>query len=277
MDDRNTHQRSEVWSERADDYDAMFVPFSVGVAAAALARLELQPGERFLDMAAGTGAVTLQAAATGAEVVAIDFAEGMLARLRAALARSGIDGVEAHQMEGQRLTFADGSFDAAGSNLGLIFFPDRARGLLELHRVLRPGGRAFVTSLASGEGSSPLASLTFRAILEVAPDFRPNDAPRTVTLATPDEMTTALEDAGFAEARCERTTVPFPVADPAEFWRRWSLRAPPTAWLMAQLPSDLHEAAGRRFVQLFADVEDRDFTTAALIGLGRRAGPAAAP
>lgn len=58
MTEQPHHQRPSTWSEEARDYEGVFVPFSERVAEAALDRLELEPGERFLDVTAGTGAVT---------------------------------------------------------------------------------------------------------------------------------------------------------------------------------------------------------------------------
>jgi demethylmenaquinone methyltransferase/2-methoxy-6-polyprenyl-1,4-benzoquinol methylase len=96
-------------------------------------------GMRILDLAAGTGTSSLPFAKAGAAVVAADFSLGMLrqGRLRhPELALVAGDGLA--------LPFADGVFDAATISFGLRNLVDRAAGLVELRRVVRPGGRLVV-------------------------------------------------------------------------------------------------------------------------------------
>ena len=101
---------------------------------------------RVLDIATGTGlAAEAAAAAVGpsGHVVAADISPAMLERARERL--GGLPNVAFAVEDGQALTFPDGSFDAVLCNMGLMYFPDPARGLSEFHRVLRPGGRAAVS------------------------------------------------------------------------------------------------------------------------------------
>lgn len=112
----------------------------------ALELARLQATERVLDVAAGPGTLSLQAAALAREVVAIDFSASMLEEFRARLGARGIANVSINEGDGQALPFEDASFDAAFSMFGLMFFPDRAKGFAELFRVLKPGGRAVVSS-----------------------------------------------------------------------------------------------------------------------------------
>ena len=102
--------------------------------------------DRILDVAAGPGSLAVQAAKRVAEVHALDFSPEMLAQLNARVAEAKLSNVVAREGDGQALPYADGSFSAAFSMFGLIFFPDRARGLRELWRVLRPGGRVVISS-----------------------------------------------------------------------------------------------------------------------------------
>jgi ubiquinone/menaquinone biosynthesis C-methylase UbiE len=104
----------------AEDYEANTHPITMRYAEAMLARLDVGPGVRFLDIAAGTGAASLPAAELGAEVVAIDFSPGMVERLRA----RGVPNIDVQQMDGQALTFPDASFDVTVSVFGVMVFPD---------------------------------------------------------------------------------------------------------------------------------------------------------
>jgi SAM-dependent methyltransferase len=97
-------------------------------------RLGIGPGRRVLDLAAGTGKLTRPLAETGAEVVAVEPAAGMRARLRAAL-----PGVEALDGTAEAIPLADGAVDAVTVGQAFHWFrPDEA--LAEIRRVLRPGG-----------------------------------------------------------------------------------------------------------------------------------------
>ena len=102
--------------------------------------LDLQPGERVLDLAAGTATSSASLAATGADVVGCDFSLGML-RVGA---RAGHEGVELVAGDALRLPFADASFDAVTISFGLRNTADVDAALRELRRVTRPGGRLVV-------------------------------------------------------------------------------------------------------------------------------------
>ncbi|WP_182525612.1 demethylmenaquinone methyltransferase [Nocardioides dongkuii] len=98
-----------------------------------------QPGERVLDLAAGTGTSSQPFADRGASVVPCDFSLGMLTvgkRARPHLPFTAGDGT--------RLPFADGTFDAVTISFGLRNIVDPRAGLAELRRVTRPGGRLVV-------------------------------------------------------------------------------------------------------------------------------------
>jgi 2-polyprenyl-6-hydroxyphenyl methylase/3-demethylubiquinone-9 3-methyltransferase len=99
----------------------------------------IAPGQRVLDVAAGSGNVALRAAEAGARVVASDLTpENFAAGRREALARGvALDWVEA---DAEALPFEDGSFDVVCSSLGAIFAPDHRAVADELLRVCRPGG-----------------------------------------------------------------------------------------------------------------------------------------
>lgn len=103
--------------------------------------LQLRPGQRVLDLAAGTGVSTAELARTGARAVACDFSLGMLRAGRANRRRRGLDFVAG---DGTALPFRDGAFDAATISFGLRNIADASGALRELARVVRPGGRLVV-------------------------------------------------------------------------------------------------------------------------------------
>jgi demethylmenaquinone methyltransferase/2-methoxy-6-polyprenyl-1,4-benzoquinol methylase len=103
-----------------------------------------RPGERVLDLAAGTGTSSEPFAAAGALVVPCDFSQGMLQVGKQA--RPALPFVAG---DGTRLPFADGTFDAVTISFGLRNIVDPDAGLRELLRVTRPGGRLVVCEFSS--------------------------------------------------------------------------------------------------------------------------------
>jgi demethylmenaquinone methyltransferase/2-methoxy-6-polyprenyl-1,4-benzoquinol methylase len=110
--------------------------------AADLARVG--PGSRALDVATGTGDLAIALARRGGEVVGTDFSEGMLARARAKAPE-----VRWEEANALALPYPDGSFDAATVGFGARNFSDLSRGLGEMARVVRPGGRVVVLEITT--------------------------------------------------------------------------------------------------------------------------------
>jgi demethylmenaquinone methyltransferase/2-methoxy-6-polyprenyl-1,4-benzoquinol methylase len=106
--------------------------------------LELAPGQRCLDLAAGTGVSTVELALSGAYVVGADLSQGMLAVGHAVRPTAPLLAADA-----LALPFVDGCFDAVTVSFGLRNFVDPAAGLAELARVTRPGGRLVVCEFSA--------------------------------------------------------------------------------------------------------------------------------
>ena len=110
--------------------------------AADLARVG--PGSRALDVATGTGDLAIELARRGADVMGMDFSEGMLE-----LAREKAPELRFEAGDALELRYADGEFDAATVGFGARNFADLDRGLLEMARVTRPGGRVVVLEITT--------------------------------------------------------------------------------------------------------------------------------
>jgi demethylmenaquinone methyltransferase/2-methoxy-6-polyprenyl-1,4-benzoquinol methylase len=139
-------------------YDLMNTAMTAGLhhrwraRAADLARVG--PGSRVLDVATGTGDLAIELArrvSPGGEVVGSDFAEGMLARAREKAAAGDAGDVRPRFEWGDALELAyeDDSFDAATVGFGARNFSDLTRGLTEMTRVVRPGGRVVVLEITT--------------------------------------------------------------------------------------------------------------------------------
>ena len=105
-------------------------------------RLDLRPGEKVLDLAAGTAVSTVELAKSGAWCVACDFSQGMLAAGR----HRDVPKVVG---DGMYLPFADGTFDAVTISYGLRNIHDHEAALREMARVTRPGGRSTIAEFST--------------------------------------------------------------------------------------------------------------------------------
>ena len=112
-------------------------------------------GDRVLDVATGTGDLAIELRDRGAEVTGLDFSEEMLER-----AREKAPDVRFDQGNALELPYADGAFDAVTVGFGARNFADLDRGLRELVRVTRPGGRVVVLEITTPQ--RPPLSLFFR-------------------------------------------------------------------------------------------------------------------
>jgi demethylmenaquinone methyltransferase / 2-methoxy-6-polyprenyl-1,4-benzoquinol methylase len=131
-----------------------------------------KPGERVLDLAAGTGTSTLTFTATGADAVACDFSLGMLQAGHAKIGR-GPQGSGQGQLgwaagDALRLPFRDGAFDAVTISFGLRNVADTGAALAEMRRVTRTGGRLVVCEFSTIT-IAPADMLYRRYLLHVLP------------------------------------------------------------------------------------------------------------
>ena len=149
----------QVIGSAAEVYDTFFVPALFGAWTGPVSEAAgLKPGDRVLDVACGTGALTREAWARvqpGGSVTGLDINDGMLA-----VARGRAPQIEWHQGPAESLPFDDGVYDAVLCQFGLMFFEDRVAALREMARVLRPGGRLCVAVWDSLDNTPGYAAVT---------------------------------------------------------------------------------------------------------------------
>ncbi len=218
MTTRTADMTPDGWDAASEVYDRVWAPFLRLYAQDALRFAGVTPGDRVLDVAAGPGTLTLLAARSGAKVIATDFSPAMIERLRRNVAGESLADVTAHVMDGQALALPDSSFDAAFSIFGLIFFPDRARGLRELWRVLRPGGKAAVTGWSVLERVRILAPFV-QAVRQALPQLPPPSSPPAVlSLQDPRVFEQEMRAAGFPEVRIHTVVHTWEAPSPEAVW-----------------------------------------------------------
>jgi demethylmenaquinone methyltransferase / 2-methoxy-6-polyprenyl-1,4-benzoquinol methylase len=173
-----------------------------------------RPGEQVLDLAGGTGDLARLIAprvAPGGRVIVADINAAMLGRGRDRLLDAGMAGaLDWVQCDAQRLPFADRAVDCVTIGFGLRNVTDQAAALAEIHRVLRPGGRALVLEF-SRPALAPLRPLYDRYSFSVLPRLGrwvagDEDAYRYLAESIrrhPDQATllAMMQDAGFARCR----------------------------------------------------------------------------
>jgi len=177
-------------------------------------------GSRVLDVAAGAGEQTLAAARragpTG-RVLATDISPTILGYARKAAAQAGLANVETRELDGERhAELAEGSFDAAISRVGLIYFPDQQKALRGIRHALREGGRfaavVYSTPDRNAFFSIPVGIIRRRANL--GPPLPGQPGP--FSLGADGALAKALEQAGLRDVEVRRVDSPVRLPSAAE-------------------------------------------------------------
>ena len=223
-----------------------------------------------LDVATGPGILALELAPQVARVDAVDFAPKMLAQLERQRSALGLENIHVQKADGQALPFPEQSFDAAFSMFGLMFFPDRERGFAELHRVLRPGGVAVVSSWAPVD-QSPLMTLMFGA-LRVADPSRAAPQTNWLSLENPEVFVRELSGAGFRDVSVKPYTHLLPIEGAEQFWDVTTRASAPLVLLKNRLgPAEWARQSELALAYLKENIQGpTTLGTTAYLGFGRR-------
>jgi ubiquinone/menaquinone biosynthesis C-methylase UbiE len=169
-----------------------------GYADALVARVPVSPGVRVLEVACGTGIVTrrlVRRLAGRGTLVATDLNDAMIAYAKTQLPAD--PALEWRQADGGNLPFPDGSFDAVVCQFGLMFFPDKAAGVREAYRVLRPGGTYLLSAWDRLE-RNPVTRIAHETITSFFPANPPTFYQVPFNLHDTAVVRRLLEAGGFA-------------------------------------------------------------------------------
>lgn len=212
--------------------------------------IEPRSGEKWLDLATGTGEIAIRAALGGADVTGLDLSPDLIETAKARGADAGAE-VEWATGDAEALPYEDASFDTVTSSFGVMFAPDHSAVAAELARVCKPGGR--------------LGLLTWHPTQGVAEFFKimgPYQPPPPEGVGSPftwgdrDHLEELLADS--FELSYETGDVPQTGASGEEVWELFSTEYGPTKTLADSLEDDRREALKADWVAFFEQFRDGD-------------------
>jgi ubiquinone/menaquinone biosynthesis C-methylase UbiE len=193
------------WDKAAREYEAGWRTQLEPAQSRMLAMAALQPGERVLDMACGTGIVSFRALDVVGEsgaVVGTDISGEMVETARRIATERGIHNATFERFDAEKMDLECKPFDAAVCALGLMYVPDPANALVQMRRLLRSGGRA-AAAVWGARAKCGWAEIFPIVDARVASDV----CPLFFQLGTKDALARCFEQSGFTDVRIERVEV----------------------------------------------------------------------
>lgn len=237
------------WDLAAGDYEALWQAQLAPAQARLLEQLAPHIGERVLDVACGTGLVTLRAAqivGPQGQLVGVDLSERMVQAAERRARAVGLQHVRLERMDAEQLDLADASLDAALCAFGLMYLPEPEQALREMLRVLRPGGRLGLAVWGERErcGWSALFPIVDAEVTtEVCPLF--------FRLGQGDALARLCGEAGATALQTERLTTTLHYASGDEACRA-AFAGGPVALAWSRFGDEARERACARYLDALA-------------------------
>jgi ubiquinone/menaquinone biosynthesis C-methylase UbiE len=190
------------WDKAANHYENYWQQQLKPAQDKLLEMAKLQRDERVVDIACGTGLVTFPAAqqvGRNGFVLGTDISDGMVNISRVLADEKNYNNVQFERMDAEELNIMDNSYDAALCALGLMYFPDPVNALKQMHRIVKPGGRAVAAVWGKRDkcGWSAVFEITDRRVAsEVCPMF--------FHLGNTDNLYKNFKAAGFQDVNFEK-------------------------------------------------------------------------
>jgi SAM-dependent methyltransferase len=208
-------------------------------------KLDPQPGDTVLELAAGLGDTGLMAARLVGEsgrVIITDFAPEMIAGARQRAHELGVKNAEFRLLDAERMNLQTDSVDGVLCRWAYMLMTDPAAAFAETRRVLRSGGRLAFSVWASRE-RNPALSLVGR-VLESQGHIPPPEpgAPSAFAMADPVRIRELVVGAGFAEPEVEEVSFSLSFADQEAYWRYLTQTSASASPVLRSLPTATQEA-----------------------------------
>jgi ubiquinone/menaquinone biosynthesis C-methylase UbiE len=198
----------------AENYERFFVPkIATPVSVALLEAATLQPGERVLDVACGTGLIARLAAegvGPSGSVTGLDLSPDMINCARAVSPST----VDWHVGDATSLPFADGAYDVVLCQMGLMFMHDRHAAVTEMRRVTAAGGRVVVNTPGV---IPPLFALMEEALVAHISADLGGFVQAVFSMHNPEDVASLLRDGGLIDVTAAAPTATLNLGTPAEF------------------------------------------------------------
>lgn len=207
------------WDSIAEKFD-LWLPNLAPVGQDLIAALHTRENNTVLDMASGTGEPALTLARReidGVVITGIDSAAGMVRAAQNKVDRLGLDNIHFEIMAAEQLSFADSSFDRILCRFGVMLFDDPQKGLREMFRVLKPGGR-FALAVWGTPETMPTLHWSYQVFANRIPEEHYPPLTKVTSLGGPDVLDELLYKAGFSEFSTERKSFNYEFENFDAYW-----------------------------------------------------------
>jgi SAM-dependent methyltransferase len=260
----------------AEKWKAKSAAMGKAVTQALLEYARPQPGMNVLDLASGTGEPAISLASRvgpQGHVTAFDLSAELLEIAEGRARQRGLTNFSTHQGDAHDLPFADRRFDLATCRFGVMFFTNVDKALQELHRVLKPGGRACF--VAWGPFEQPYWTATVGVVVQhVGGPLIAPGGPDPFKFSQPGSLSAALRQAGFE--RVDEDTRTLPWAWPGtveEVWEYARSVSTPFRPLLERVPADQWDEINREVhaaIRQYSDGESVNFGAVVVLASGMR-------